>query len=144
VSPAEPPPREPSVAFDNLLATLAEVALGRGATRAAAVVADLFRAGSIPAELLSRSAIDAGLAAGILVERGSHVALCDDTFSVAQAWRGALEGQRDLANIGHSTLDGYCSELLAVLSGDPASISVIRRELRARGVAAFGLLDVAA
>lgn len=138
------PAREPSVAFENLLRTLADVALARGATRAAAVVADLLRTGSIQADLLSRDAIDAGISAGILAERGGRIALSEATYAVARAWRVALEDDGDLANIGHTTLDGFCSELLAVIAADTASTDAIRRELRSRGVAAFGLLEVAA
>ncbi len=143
-APPTAPAREPSAAFENLLRTLAEVALARGATRAAAVVADLLRTGSVQADLLSRDAIDAGISSGILAERGGRIALSDATYAVARAWRVALEDDGDLANIGHTTLDGFCSELLAVIAADTASTDAIRRELRSRGIAAFGLLEVAA
>ncbi|HMR09236.1 MAG TPA: hypothetical protein PKA88_25825, partial [Polyangiaceae bacterium] len=96
------------------------------------------------ADLLSRDAIDAGISSGILAERGGRIALSDATYAVARAWRVALEDDGDLANIGHTTLDGFCSELLAVIAADTASTDAIRRELRSRGIAAFGLLEVAA
>ena len=63
---------------------------------------------------------------------------------IVEAWRGALDGAGDLTHIGDSTLDGFCSELLAAISAAPDAVQQIRRDLRARGVAAFGLLDVAA
>ncbi len=131
-------------AFEALLSTLSEVALARGATRAAAVIGDLLRAGSTPADLVSKAGIDAGESAGLLVKRGKRLELSSATSEVARAWRAALDGSGDLTQIGNSTLDGFCSELLATISADTDSVQQIRRELRSRGVAAFGLLEVAA
>ena len=132
------------LAFEALLSTLSEVALARGATRAAAVIGDLLRAGSTQADLVSKAGIDAGESAGLLVKRGKRLELSAATREVARAWRAALDGSGDLTQIGNSTLDGFCSELLATISADTDSLQQIRRELRSRGVAAFGLLEVAA
>ncbi len=131
-------------AFEALLSTLSEVALARGATRAAAVIGDLLRAGSTQADLVSKAGIDAAEAAGLLAKRGTRLELTPATSQVARAWRAALDGSGDLTHIGNSTLDGFCSELLATLSADTDSVQQIRRELRSRGVAAFGILEVAA
>jgi hypothetical protein len=70
------------------------------------------------------------------------VALAAD--GAAAAWRAILDGTSDdLSACGGATLDEWASELLARLLGDPSRAGALRRELRARGVAAFGLVEAA-
>jgi hypothetical protein len=62
------------------------------------------------------------------------------------AWRAVLKGvSEDLSACGAQTLDRWAAELLATALGLPAGrVEELRRELRRRGVAAFGMLAQAA
>jgi hypothetical protein len=65
--------------------------------------------------------------------------------AIARAWRAILNGEsEDFAACGQKPLDEWASELVARLVSAPSRAAQLRRELRARGVAAFGLvLDAA-
>ncbi|MEZ4223111.1 MAG: hypothetical protein R3B13_19365 [Polyangiaceae bacterium] len=130
--------------FDSLLQVLEEIALKRGATRVAAVIKPLLTAGRVGEELLSASSVESARRAGfVTVSRGS-VQLSDGVAATLAAWRGALDGSGDLSGIGDSTLDGFCAEIMASLIAEPSAGGDLRRQLRSRGVAAFGLLELAA
>jgi hypothetical protein len=64
----------------------------------------------------------------------------------ASAWRGVLSGESDdLSACGPLALDEWCADLVARAMEDGRQAPRLKRELRARGVAAFGLtLDEAA
>jgi hypothetical protein len=105
--------------YARLSQLLVETALLAGATRAAA------------------------LASGIL--SGERVAPEHRALSeTALAWRAVLAGDGDLAACGDEPLDEWAALLLATLMGAPERRGDLRRELRSRGVAAFGLVARAA
>ena len=61
-----------------------------------------------------------------------------------RAWRAILRGTSDdFTACGGAMLDEWAAGILARLLGAPAREPVLRRELRARGVAAFGLVEAA-
>jgi hypothetical protein len=61
------------------------------------------------------------------------------------AWQGILRGDGDdLAACGRATLDEWAADIVARLLGNPVHAAALRRELRQRGVAAFGLVAQAA
>jgi hypothetical protein len=63
----------------------------------------------------------------------------------AHAWQGVLRGDTDdFGACGGAMLDEWCATLLARVVGNPARADGLKRELRRRGVAAFGIVDVAA
>jgi hypothetical protein len=65
--------------------------------------------------------------------------------SIAIAWRAILRGESDdFAACGAKSLDEWAAEALARFLDAPAKVATFRRELRARGVAAFGLVPQAA
>ncbi len=67
-----------------------------------------------------------------------------DIDPAAQAWRAILRGESDdYAACGASTLDEWAAATLARLIGVPSRAGELRRELRSRGVVAFGLLQAA-
>ena len=70
-------------------------------------------------------------------------ALADE--ATARAWRAIINGEsEDFAACGAKPLDEWASELVARLVSAPGRAAQLRRELRARGIAAFGLvLDAA-
>jgi hypothetical protein len=63
----------------------------------------------------------------------------------ALAWQGILRGEsEDFGACGGSMLDEWCAALVAGLLGQPVRADGLKRELRRRGVAAFGLVEQAA
>jgi hypothetical protein len=67
------------------------------------------------------------------------------TDPVALAWRIAIMGgEADFSACGTQTLDEWSAHLVARAAGSPAKFETIRRELRSRGICAFGLVVEAA
>jgi hypothetical protein len=63
----------------------------------------------------------------------------------ALAWQGILRGEsEDFSACGPAMLDEWSAALVALAVGQPARAETLKRELRRRGVAAFGLVDQAA
>jgi hypothetical protein len=139
VRSAAPLPEEP---FERFVATVARVALNRGATRAAGAVTSLLLLGRLARDGLDAQLLDA-LARGRVLGSGGQVT--PEFAATTAAWRSLLEGAGgDLSGCGSSTLDAWAAELLAIVMNAPRSeTSELKRELRRSGVAAFGLLAVA-
>jgi hypothetical protein len=63
----------------------------------------------------------------------------------ALAWQGILRSESDdFGACGGAMLDEWCGALIATVIGRTARADVLKRELRRRGVAAFGLVEQAA
>ncbi len=121
-SPSREPPVEMGAA-DALVQALVRVLLERGATRAAAELPGLLADG--------RGEPDASPGLARLLSAGA-------------VWRSVLDGKSDdLAACGDQPLDAWGAELLSALVGDPAERETLRRALRRKGVAAFGMLRAA-
>ena len=99
---------------------------------------------SDPFSIFARTLAEVALAAG-----GSDAAaLVPGALAheaTACAWRAIINGEsEDFAACGAKPLDEWAAELVAGLLSAPARTQQLRRELRARGIAAFGLvLDAA-
>jgi hypothetical protein len=82
-----------------------------------------------------------------LLEEGDCEGLPDGVkplLGALPAWRGMIRGEEvDFASCGASMLDEWTADLIAIALGDPARAPQIKQALRARGVAAFGLLEAA-
>ncbi len=64
---------------------------------------------------------------------------------VVAEWRRVLAGEGgDFSKCGNRTFDEWSADFLARILGAPARFDWMKRELRARGVAAFGLVEAAA
>jgi hypothetical protein len=115
-------------AFDGFIEALVAVLLASGATRAAAALPVWLRSGRIEAPLADLPLLRS-----------------DELGTTLEAWRAVLAGTSgDLSACGASTLDRWAAELLAIVLGaPPARVEELRRDLRRRGVAAFGMLDAA-
>ena len=128
--------------IDSFLRAVAEVATAHGPAESAAHVECLFKFGT-PAPLdLDPNARAALLDGNILEadERGVHVTAWFSTTS--SAWQKMLRGESgDLGVCGDATLDGWTADLVARVIAKPTLVSAIRRDLRRRGIAAFGMLD---
>jgi hypothetical protein len=83
------------------------------------------------------------LAEGDLVKRGPRGVERSSRLTLAvEAWKGILRGEsEDFSACEGLSLDEWTAEVAARLLGSPARAGGLRRDLRARGVAAFGLLD---
>lgn len=130
----------PKAPFDVFVAALVRVALERGAVRAAAVLPLLFEAGRAFHDLLDPNTL-ATLQLRRILEPDS-MRPTREFIAAADAWRGLLNGtSRDHSGCGSSTLDVWGAMILGALLNAPRDrTDELRRELRKRGVAAFGLL----
>lgn len=112
--------------FTALVCTLADVAIGAGSPLVASMLPGLLFDGRLPEQMESIAGIWDG-----------HD--LDPSFaSTVAAWRAILRGtSEDFSDCG--MLDEWASELLARLLDAQDTTPHLRQELRARGVAAFGL-----
>ena len=147
--PEAPPLPGPEITnyFALYLTTLEDVARAHG------VHDDVVRAipGILGAERLEVRSMEEALVEGLvargLLSRGESgfVVRNDAVVRTATAWRGALDGaEPDFSACGTAMFDEWSADLVARLAGTPQKTESLRRELRARGVAAFGLLVEAA
>jgi hypothetical protein len=130
----------PKTPFDVFVGALVRVALERGAVRAAAVLPHLFEGAHAFHEVLDPNTL-ATLQLRRVLEPDSMRPTREFT-AATEAWRGLLNGTaHDLAGCGSSTLDVWGGMILGALLNAPRDrTDELRRELRKRGVAAFGLL----
>ena len=111
--------------FAMLVAVLEDVALTAGAGDAAMATLRC---------VLGRTRLDAAAPEGTDVLRAQ-----------ALAWQGILRGEsEDFAACGSGMLDEWCAALVASVLGQPVRADGLKRDLRRRGVAAFGLVEQAA
>jgi hypothetical protein len=132
--------------FSTLKRVLAEVASAWGASdQIAGGLRGLLGETRLDAALLPGAAVEA-LIAGRYVEETSHGIVRTEVLArTVLAWQGILRGQgEDFAACGRATLDEWAADIVACLLGSPMHATALRRELRQRGVAAFGLVVQAA
>jgi hypothetical protein len=132
--------------FARLVRTVEDVARASGAgENAAACVHALFGLARMDGLAPGESALQA-LTEGKLIALGPGGPSRTASFtSQVLAWQGILRGERDdFAACGAATLDEWAADVVARVIGPGARTDGIRRELRRRGVAAFGLVSDAA
>lgn len=124
--------------FRRLVRTLVELAESEGSeTAARAVLALLVGPHEALPSTLSEEGRHALSARGFVDERGIPT---PPFLANVHAWRAVLCGTSDdLGACGGAMLDEWASDVLAHVLGTPSRATVLRRELRTRGVAAFGL-----
>jgi hypothetical protein len=132
-------PRRESDPCDHFVQALVGAAQALGATRAAALVPVLVHEGRLDG--LTEETCATLCARGFLEKDG---ALSPSFSATLGAWLDVVRGKTaDLGACGSATLDTWAAELLCALAGAPrARAGDFRRELRRRGVAAFGLIAV--
>lgn len=113
-----PPPMDP---FNVFVQTVADACIASDELVTAAALPDLFfREETLP-----------GLDGAVVSE--------------LRGWRAVLRGESDdLGPCGACSLDEWTAGVLARLCQKASKVQVFRRELRSRGIAAFGLVDAAA
>ena len=93
-------------------------------------------------------ALEALLAGDVLAQGQRGLSRSSAFTSKVLAWQGILRGESEdfaLPNGGSlEPLDEWAADVLARVLGTPARADGIRRELRRRGIAAFGLVADAA
>ena len=132
----------PDERMETFVRAVAEVALAHGAAETAAHAASLFKFGT-PAPLALSALARAALLDGNILEATDEGFHATSWFAkTSSAWQSMLRGEGgNLAACGESTLDGFTADLIACLVAKPSMASTIRRDLRRRGIAAFGMLD---
>lgn len=140
------PPPAPHDVFQVYVRTLVEVALAAGAPgRIAELLPGMLGVERLDVRDLGDAAIDALVAADLLArsETGAVTRSASLTAGV-QAWRATLLGEEGDFSTCTATLDEWSAYVVSAVAGAPAQRESMRRDLRARGVAAFGFLVDAA
>jgi hypothetical protein len=137
-----PPPDQPDAdPIATFVAAVTEVALAHGPAEAAGHIESLFTFGTLDSDALSETARAALFDGNILVRTDDGVRPTESFASTRMAWRSILRGESgDLSACGESTLDCWTADLVARLIAHPDKAQTIRRDLRRRGIAAFGML----
>jgi hypothetical protein len=127
--------------FAAYVAAAVEVAQANGHTRAAAALPILLEGGELDVSTLTEETRSRLVAAGVLRSSEGVVRPSEAFTSTAAAWRSVLRGETsDFSACGDSTLDGWTADLLKAFGVGQGTATDVRRELRRRGVAAFGML----
>ncbi len=140
-----PPPPKPDL-FQIFARTLIEVSLAAGAPgRAVEMLPAMLGIARLDATALDAATTDALVAADMLARAETGAITRSDTFvATAQAWRATILGEEADFSACTTTLDEWSATLVATLANMPQQRESFRRDLRSRGIAAFGLLVEAA
>jgi hypothetical protein len=145
-SPAPPASATPADAFESLSAVLEDVARGSGAADdVVAGLKALLGMRRLDSAQLPDASVEA-LVAGAQLERTPQGIQRTDAFTrTVLAWQAILRAEgEDFAACGPTALDEWAADFIARVLGSPSAAAGLRRELRRRGVAAFGLVAEAA
>jgi hypothetical protein len=124
------------------VAAVTEVALAHGPAETAGHIESLFTFGTLDPEALSETAQAALFEGKILETTDDGVRTTEAFASTRMAWQSILRGESgDLSACGESTLDSWTADVVARLIAHPDKTQSIRRDLRRRGIAAFGMLS---
>lgn len=135
-----PPPAQPDL-FQIYARTLIEVALAAGAPgRVVEILPAMLGIARLDVRTLDDAAIDALVTANLLSRGDTGTVTRSDSFvAAAQAWRSTLLGEEADFSACTTMLDEWSANLIAVLAGTPDRRETLRRDLRSRGIAAFGI-----
>jgi hypothetical protein len=147
----EPPASEPEPPlaedpFAEYVQAVVEVVLESGSTRVAAALPGLLSGTTAGIDVFDRGAIDRLIAHGLADQGASGIVTSANFRTTVGVWQRVLRGEpADLSECGSAMLDQWTADFVATLVGAPASRSDdLRRQLRRKGVAAFGMLARAA
>lgn len=133
--------------FAIYLVTLAEVARAQGVhDTVVEAIPGILGADRLEVRAMDEALVEGLVLRGLLTRSESGAVVRSDlVVRTAAAWRGALDGaEPDFSACGTAMFDEWSADLVARLAGTPQKTESLRRELRSRGVAAFGLLVEAA
>jgi hypothetical protein len=132
--------------FATLVRVLEDVVRASGGNdEVVAGMRTLLGEGRLQATRLSEPSVDA-LVAGMQLERTPRGIKRTASFTDSVlGWQGILRGEsEDFGACGATALDEWAANVVARVLGNPMPANGLRRELRRRGVAAFGLVADAA
>lgn len=142
---------EPSRAdpFAQLVAALADVAVSLGAGEdGVACLEALFGQARLDGLNPNDRAVEALLVGDVIAQSARGFARSSHFTAKVIAWQGILRGESEDFSLPDGgalePLDEWAADLLARILGPPARTEGIRRDLRRRGIAAFGLVAQAA
>lgn len=79
--------------------------------------------------------------AGLVTKVNGAYTRSESIVAIAQAWSVAMRGEDpDFSACGNKMLDEFSAEIVAKIANAPQRVELVRRDLRARGIAAFGLV----
>jgi hypothetical protein len=139
-------PREAVIdVFDSFVAVLVAVADASGANAVATALPTLLAGEPVASDPVSELLRRAPAAsASVFDNRDGRISLSAASRATTEAWRAVLRGESgDLSACGTTTLDGWAGDILRGLGVGADGGMDVRRELRRRGVAAFGMLVAA-
>lgn len=127
--------------FAAFIRALVEVALGAGATRAAALLPGFLEGASQDGSAFSDAVRASMVSSGIALEHDGALSPSVVFAATSTAWRRVLRNEsNDFSACGTSTLDAWAADLLKAFGVGGDGRVDVRRELRRRGVAAFGMI----
>jgi len=127
--------------FTIFVRTLVRVAEDAGCTRAAALLPALLDGAQVDAAAFAGPTIDSLVNSGVLARAPSGLVGGEAFRRTAHAWRAILRGDSDdFGACGPRMLDEWAADLVARIVAAPARTEQLRRELRTRGIAAFGIV----
>jgi hypothetical protein len=122
--------------FRTLVAVLASVAERHGGAASSIVVTRLLEGDACPDA--PQAVVDGGL-----VEAGEGT-FREGFARQRRAWSAVLRGESDdLEACGGATLDEFATEVVSRALGHPERALELRKEIRSRGIAAFGIIEAA-
>jgi hypothetical protein len=141
---AEPEAPHTADPFSMLIQRLADSARVMGASEHdAALMQRLLHDGRLE-EAAGGTRIADWVSAAVLEQSPNGFVLADKLKSQVAAWQSVLRGDsEDFAACGVATLDEWAASLVARFLGSATRAESVRRDLRRRGVAAFGLVEAA-
>jgi hypothetical protein len=129
--------------YDSFVAALSAVLLQRGATRGAAVIGTLLDGSRVEASALGETLVQQLCSAGIGEQRGEQFWVDGGFAQVACGWKALLSDESADFSSCAETLDDWATRVVGALLPSPVPAKDIRKELRRKGVAAFGMLAAA-
>jgi len=139
--PALPSPADP---FHTLVAAMESAAASFGGTSDSIVLLRAMLGATRMDAIEPTAALDGLVSAGLVLQSATGFVRSERLTREVLAWQDILRDKSDdLAACGAATLDEWASNLVARALGGASRPDAVRRELRKRGVAAFGLLAAA-
>jgi hypothetical protein len=127
--------------FFTFVQTLVDVAVEAGCEKAAAILPALLENGVVMPGVLPNAAVEALVSNGVLMRTEAGLVGGEAFQKTAAAWRAIMRGDsEDFSSCGPRMLDEWAADLVAGLMASPTKSEGLRRQLRTRGVAAFGLV----
>lgn len=123
--------------FRTLVSVLASVAERHGGAASSIVVTRLLEGDACPDA--PQAVVDGGL-----VDAAGEGTFREGFARQRRAWSAVLRGESDdLEACGGATLDEFATEVVSRALGHPERAHELRKEIRSRGIAAFGIIEAA-